>query len=528
MDINNELQILIDSTTFSNNVSVKKFYKKITELLIKETPSDFLNNNFVLKGSERLSLLEFLKSESSNKKSLYIHKIIFMDKKAPFSSINFLNGVFFPFLKESVSNRISKENSILYKDLLSKRNINLMVNDKQVFKGVKNINKLLKIFTLVEDFSIFEKNLNDPEVMETFFSYLSVNHLKKITKSPVENFLNILRAYPKIWSEKVENSKKKIPYVNQMKIVQPYLYYMIMSMQEDNNQRHIKFINEYMKKTLNVLSDEEIYTINKNDFVDSIDFRLVQEKEGWKDIKLKNGQDLFSIYCLAQNLKAEDLEKWKKEEDFLNFLKNREENFLIDVTRNNMNFQLFFKVLEEYPFLSHKKSEGFIFKNWFDNLSNYKNKIVVDVSVFSSNISKELIFGSFEQQKKYFNDFNISNNNFYKVNEASSSGVIKEMYKYNKTQPNGDYQNLYIEFFFSLINLYKQKINKISNVHEEVNKSITLLKALDLQIEDLNQLKIFGKVSEIEVVFLSYLENKKIWDSVIEVKSENKISKKRL
>lgn len=551
-----KIKELIKLTSFEKKASVAKFYHEFMDL-IKDEDLDNVLHGITLYHSGRegnVDLFNFLLIENNCKKNLYLCKILSMSKNYTLSGIDFYHGVFLPFIKEGVSKKgISKSDKPFYNDFLSLSNIDLLFTDKEVFKGLGNLNKLLKSLAKITDFSVLEKNLENKEKIPYFFSKLIVSKTKTLIREDYpyysKNLFNILRTYPHLADTETKSGYKKIKFIEKMAVESPYMTYEFFKANDIKKSNEL--LNFYVNDIAERLSkNREYYNISSlNSFKQNniLDFRLIEEFKNWEKVTLKTGQDLLSIYCIDSNMSRDNLRKFIEKEGFGDFLKSREENFIIDLMKDgHFDYESLLMVINKFSFLQEKESKEII----LDALIRFSagtgkfngNCFYDNHGVHSMLDKKELphkfIFGNLAQQKEcYFKDEHI----YALYHDADYlSGdlkkiIEKELYFYNSKQDDAEERIKYADFIFECNKTYNMMLKyQYKTVHSSLNEFGSFLSNVDINSDELKQVKILEKISEkdknYKSMIISILEKKKIMEMMKapELEPVNSVLKKRL
>lgn len=546
--------LLLKEVSFGKKDSIFKFYTHLLELMGDVEPTEFLRDIKVYHKDVdgEMSLFDYIEHENNSNESLYLCKILSLSKDYTFSGKDIFLGIFLPFIKESLTKKgISKVDYPIYNELLSLENIELLFSEN-IFRGTGNLNRFLKPLKKTNNYKIFEKNLDKPEILSIFFDKFVNKKIKILMRDDwpyyFENLLNLIKNYPELLNSEIKTASKKIKLQEHIIKESPFLTYKYLKDLDDDIQNILPvYIAETIKK-LNKNSD--IYnteSLRKFKEENSLDFRLIEEHNNWEHITLENGQDLLSIYCINEDVSSEKIEEWLSKEGFRDFLEKRSENFIVDITKRGF-YNNIMMLIKKHPFLNEKENKEIVLDSIIKLVIKRKG-ISLEKSFFSEDeghtysvlsqrgIPAHLIFGTLEQQKNWY----MSNNNmhdFYffekpledvSLNENGKK-IKEELFHYNNKQKDYKERKKYADFIFECNKIYSI-VNRYPTRTTELNGFMSYLLEINISGDELKSTQviknIMDKNDKYKLMLNSVIEKKKLLETMrepefIQIKSDFK------
>lgn len=550
--IKGKIDIIFKEVSFGKKQSVFKFYTDLIdliELIGNKNPEKFLMEitTYHKDMKREVTLMEYIEHENNNKKNLYLCKILSLNKNYTLSGIDIFHGVFIPFIKESLTKKgLSKLDIPIYNELLSLENLSLLLSEN-IFRGSGNLNKFLKPLKKTNNYKVFEKNLNDPKVLSIFFKMFIKKKIKILMRDDwpyyFENLLNMIKNYPELLKLEVKISNKKIELQENMIKESPFLTYKYLKNEsaEINNILPV-YMADIIKKLNTRLDFYNKDSLKKFKEKNDLDFRLIQENDNWEHIILENGQDLLSIYCMAEEISPEKIEEWLSKKNFGNFLEKRAENFITDITKRDFDNDNVINLIKKYPFLNKKEGQDIILDSIVNSVVNKKTISLEEEMRYESpgntysilsekGIPDYLIFGTLEQQKNWymsnenFKDLYFFTNSLVEVDVSLSNVYLndngkkirEELYNYNNKQKDYEERNKYTDFIFechkihSIVHRYPTRISDLETF-------VSYLLKIDISADELKNTQaiknIMNKSEKYKVMLNSVIEKKKLLEMV--------------
>lgn len=540
--IKEKVGLILKEVSFGKKDSIFKFYTDLLELMGDVEPTEFLRDIKVYHKDVdgEMSLFDYIEHENNSNKSLYLCKILSLSKDYAFSGKDIFVGVFLPFIKESLTKKgVSKIDYPIYNELLSIENIDLLFSEN-IFRGTGNLNRFLKPLKKTNNYKIFEKNLDKPEILSIFFDKFVNKKIKILMRDDwpyyFENLLNIIKNYPELLNLEIKTSSKKIKLQEHIIKESPFLTY-----------KYLKDLNDDIRNILPVYIAETIEKLNKNQNIyntenlkkfkeeNSLDFRLIEEHNNWENITLENGQDLLSIYCINEDVSSEKIEEWLSKEGFGDFLEKRGENFIVDITKRGFYNNNVMMLIKKYPFLNEKENKEIVLDSII-KLVIKRKWISLENNFFSENeghtysvlsqrgIPTHLIFGTLEQQKNwYMSDNNMHDFYFFEkplqdiyLNENGKK-IKEELYNYNNKQKDYKERKKYADFIFECNKIYSI-VNRYPTRTTELNGFMSYLLEINISGDELKNTQviknIMDKNDKYKLMLNSVIEKKKLLETV--------------